>query len=128
MMLIAEPGSSEEIGVTARRREESAQTVPISLNAFSATRLTEASIQTLSDLTALSPGLRFIAAGGAGNPHVSLRGLSKLPIGEGIPAVVVLSLKAPCRAMAVPFRRFIWATSRSSSPPQVLPSGLHPLA
>src|SRR3546814_13611104 len=83
MMLIAEPGSSEEIVVTARRREESAQTVPISLNAFSATRLTEASIQTLSDLTALSPGLRFSAEGGAGNTNVSLRGLSKLPIGEG---------------------------------------------
>src|SRR3546814_8347574 len=101
MMLIAEPGSSEEIVVTARRREESAQTVPISLNAFSATRLTEASIQTLSDLTALSPGLRFSAEGGAGNTNVSLRGLSKLPIGEGIPAVVVISLKRPCRAMAV---------------------------
>src|SRR3546814_5209666 len=95
MMLIAEPGSSEEIGVTARRREESAQTVPISLNAFSATRLTEASIQTLSDLTALSPGLRFSAEGGAGNTNVSLRGLSKLPIGEGIPAVVVYFAEAP---------------------------------
>src|SRR3546814_2287757 len=46
-------------------------------NAFSTTRLTEASIQTLSDLTALSPGLRFSAEGGAGNTNVSLRGLSK---------------------------------------------------
>src|SRR3546814_3714905 len=72
MMLIAEPGSSEEIVVTARRREESEQTVPISLNAFSATRLTEASIQTLNDLTAISPGLRFRADGGAelGSAHV----------------------------------------------------------
>src|SRR3546814_1458050 len=124
MMLIAEPGSSEEIVVTARRREESAQTVPISLNAFSATRLTEASIQTLSDLTALSPGLRFSAEGGAGKTNVSLRGLSKLPIGEGIPAVVVISLKRPCRAMAVTCRPLIWATFMSLMDPTVIPSGI----
>src|SRR3546814_15787993 len=69
MMLIAEPGSSEEIVVTARRREESAQTVPTSLNAFSATRLTAASLTTLSDMTAPSPGLRFSPAGAAGNTN-----------------------------------------------------------
>src|SRR5690606_10943138 len=85
----------EEITVTARRREESAQTVPVSLSAFSAERLTEASVQTLSDLTALTPGLRFAAEGGAASTSVSMRGLGKLPIGEGVPGVVLYFAEAP---------------------------------
>ena len=85
----------EEILITARRREESLQEVPVSVNAFSDIRLQEASVTKLSDLTALSPGLRFQAEGGQTNTSVSMRGLSKLPIGEGIPAVVLYFNEAP---------------------------------
>lgn len=85
----------EEVTVTARRREESLQEVPVAITALSSMRIQEASIQSISHLTALVPGLRFGAEGGRSNTSVSLRGLSKLPIGEGVPAVVAYFAEAP---------------------------------
>ncbi|MDB5540584.1 MAG: TonB-dependent receptor [Devosia sp.] len=78
----------EEVVVTARRREESAQTVPISVTALSATALAERQVHSLGDLTNAVPGLRFTHQGGGGNMNVVLRGLARIPLGDSPNAVV----------------------------------------
>jgi iron complex outermembrane receptor protein len=85
----------EEIVVTARRRDETAQTVPISIGAFGPEELERRSVDSLEDLTRITPGLRFAAEGGAQNTTISLRGLSKIPIGGGTPAVVTYFSDVP---------------------------------
>src|SRR5271167_2129946 len=63
----------QEVTVTARRREESAQSVPVSVTALSAEALDAHSVADLQDLTSLTPGLRFGAEGGGQNTTISLR-------------------------------------------------------
>jgi iron complex outermembrane receptor protein len=78
----------EEIVVTATRRNESAQTVPVSVNAFSSQMLEDRSVRELGDLTRIAPGIRFVHQGGSGNMNVVLRGLSRIPIGTAPNAVI----------------------------------------
>ncbi|MFA5547657.1 MAG: TonB-dependent receptor plug domain-containing protein [Porticoccaceae bacterium] len=87
--------SIEEVVVTARRREESLQAVPLAINAFSGQRLQEATAFTLSDMTALAPGLRFTTEGGKNTTNVTMRGLSHIPVGEGVPPVVLYFNETP---------------------------------
>lgn len=49
--------SLQDIVVTARKRSESAQTVPVSITAVGAEQLKARSVNTISDLQALAPGL-----------------------------------------------------------------------
>jgi iron complex outermembrane receptor protein len=53
----AEQSSLQDIIVTARKRSESAQSVPISITAVGAEQLKARSVNTISDLQALAPGL-----------------------------------------------------------------------
>src|SRR3546814_5920550 len=76
------------IVVTARRREETLQSVPVSITAISSDMLEKKSVQDLSDVATLTPGFRFSQEGGKNQPSLSLRGLGQLPIGEGVPAIV----------------------------------------
>ena len=80
--------SIEEIVVTATRREESAQTVPVSVNAFSSEVLEDRTVRQLGDLTRIAPGIRFVHQGGGGNMNVVLRGMSRIPIGNAPNAVI----------------------------------------
>jgi iron complex outermembrane receptor protein len=75
------PGSSrgdslEEVVVTARRREENSQSVPISVTAFSQKDLDEKNIHTMNDLQYSVPSLTVggVGAGFRDNPQVNLRG------------------------------------------------------
>jgi len=86
---LATANDSGDIVVTARRRSESLQAVPVSVTALDSTKLANATVQSLNDLTALAPGLRMSSEGGGGVSTLSLRGLSKTPVGETLPAVVV---------------------------------------
>lgn len=54
----------EEVYVTARKREESVQDIPISISAFSASDLRAAGIRGLADMEGIVPGLNM---GGGGN-------------------------------------------------------------
>lgn len=81
--------------VTARRRSENAQTVPISVTALSSEALTQKSVQQLDDLTALAPGFRFSSEGGRNQQTLSIRGLGQIPVGEGVPAVVTYFAEVP---------------------------------
>src|SRR4051812_40237704 len=51
----------EEVVVTARRREENIQTVPIAITAFSQESLQQNHIQSIDDLQYFTPGLNFNA-------------------------------------------------------------------
>lgn len=63
----------EEVIVTAQRREESAQRVPIAVTALSADALERAGIQSLPQVAQLTPGLQFQAIGASSTPF--LRGV-----------------------------------------------------
>jgi len=80
--------SIEEIVVTATRREESAQTVPVSVNAFSNEMIISRNVVQLGDLTRVAPGIRFVHQGGGGNMNVVMRGMSRIPIGNAPNAVI----------------------------------------
>ena len=74
----SESGASrplEEITVTARKRTERLQDVPISISAFSASDIEEAGIEDIQDVAQLTPGLTWTALfGSAGSPVI--RGVS----------------------------------------------------
>ena len=78
--LLAEEASNlviEEIIVTARKREESAQDIPIAVTALTA-ELENASIRNMTDLTGYSPNLIFGEDGsrGGGGANINIRGIS----------------------------------------------------
>ncbi len=55
--------SLEEVVVTATRREESVEKVPISIEALSQEQLTQYGVKSVSELAAMVPGLQFQANG-----------------------------------------------------------------
>ena len=61
--------SIEEVVVTARKQEESAQDIPISITALSA-ELKNSSIRNLSDITGYSPNVIFSEDGGLSLIHI----------------------------------------------------------
>ncbi|MCC5869467.1 MAG: TonB-dependent receptor plug domain-containing protein, partial [Gammaproteobacteria bacterium] len=68
-------GSLDTIVVTARKREESLQNVPISITAIDADELREANIFSLENIAQSTPGFTFEDAGGVSAP--TIRGLSQ---------------------------------------------------
>ncbi len=84
----AAPGAEiEEVVVTAQRREESGQSVPIAIAAFSETALQRQSVRSAEDLAVLTPGLSFNRAGsGSGTPF--LRGVGSNVTTPGSEAAV----------------------------------------
>jgi len=79
------PVASDAIGdiiVTAQRRRENLQQVPITVTAVSASTLAAASITNTSDLVNVIPGLTVPKSAGYALPH--LRGIGVTAIGPGI--------------------------------------------
>jgi iron complex outermembrane receptor protein len=69
----------EEVIVTARRREETAQSVPIPISALSGEYLTERGITEIKNIEQLTPNLSFISAGtNKGAAQVFLRGIGQV--------------------------------------------------
>jgi iron complex outermembrane receptor protein len=86
-LLAAEAGSNEgmvleEVTVTAQRRSESLQTVPIAITAVTAAEMERNGIHALGSLAGQVPGLTF-AAFAPGQNIVSLRGVSSNDDGAG---------------------------------------------
>ncbi|HEY3850846.1 MAG TPA: TonB-dependent receptor [Steroidobacteraceae bacterium] len=78
----------EEITVTARRKAESLQSVPVSITALSGEDLREQSITTTEDLQMSTPGVYLSGSGGNENVVYQIRGQSKALSGPSSPAVV----------------------------------------
>jgi iron complex outermembrane recepter protein len=68
-------GGRDVIIVTAQKREEDVQDVPIAISAFSAATLEEAGIKDVRDLRFIAPGLNFATAPQLTNTRVSIRGI-----------------------------------------------------
>jgi iron complex outermembrane receptor protein len=71
----ASPAALEEVIVTAQRRDESAQTVPMTIQAFSGAALAARNVTTFDDLIRLTPNIEF-AKNGPGQGNIFMRGLS----------------------------------------------------
>lgn len=69
--------SSNTIIVTARKREESLQSVPLSISAFSTEALEDAGVSELRDLTYLVPGLSLTDFGAQTFSAPNIRGLTQ---------------------------------------------------
>ncbi len=70
------PTGLQEIVVTAQRREQKLQSVPISITALNAEALKAERIETVSDLNAVAPNLTVrLGAGGNQSPNYTLRGI-----------------------------------------------------
>jgi len=71
----ASAGGVEEVVVTARKREERVQDVPISLAILTSEALEKSGVTNLEDLGHEVPGLTVVS-GGPGQNQITLRGLS----------------------------------------------------
>ena len=71
----APDASSDEIVVTAQRRSESAQRVPISLTVLSAGALEKANISNVQDLQRVTPSFSAYRAPQTANTRLSIRGI-----------------------------------------------------
>jgi iron complex outermembrane recepter protein len=65
----------EEITVTATRREQSADTVPISITAFSQAVMDEQGIKTIDDVSRFTPGLTFAPSQAGYISDIAIRGI-----------------------------------------------------
>ena len=73
---VAAPDQLEEIIVTAQKREERLQNVPVSVTALSATTLANLNIESGTELARVTPNLRASTLGDESQPKFSMRGLS----------------------------------------------------
>jgi iron complex outermembrane recepter protein len=76
-------GSLEEVVVSAQRREERLQDVPISITNISTAQLTDANITDLTSIAKLAPDLRFDAQGPFFQPTIRGVGSSVVTTGSG---------------------------------------------
>jgi iron complex outermembrane receptor protein len=90
----------EEITVTARRRAENLQTVPIAVTVVSQSKLEENNVTSLLQLQYLVPSMSGYAVAYRDIPTFSIRGLGASIGGGGAPAVVTYLNEIPIAAPA----------------------------
>ena len=76
----AEPQDStklEEVIVTARKRSESFQDVPIAVDAFTAQQIQAAGIENPRDFIAMVPNMTLVETQNVGNAFITVRGISQ---------------------------------------------------
>jgi iron complex outermembrane receptor protein len=87
----AETGELQTVTVTAQKRPEAAQSVPISLTTFSPKALERFRISSLADVARLTPGL-LVSAFSQNSPTIAIRGANNTfsQIGVSKPVAVVI--------------------------------------
>ena len=83
------PPSLEEIVITARKRDETFQNVPITVNVFTAQQIQSAGIESPRDFVALVPNMTMVEVQNVGNSFITVRGISQARNSE--PSVAVWS-------------------------------------
>jgi len=78
----SDSGGVQDIVVTAQRRSERLQNVPIAVNAATADRLAAVGIQSTQDLSVITPGLSVPQTAGFTQPHI--RGVGTSAQGPGV--------------------------------------------
>ena len=84
----AAAGTLEEVVVTARKRDEALQNVPVTENAFTEQAIESAGIESPRDFLALVPNVTLVEVQNVGNSFITLRGISQARNSE--PSVAVL--------------------------------------
>lgn len=79
----------EEIVITARRREESLQEVPIAVTGFNASQILDADIERVEDFIQLVPNVTIATSQGIGTSFITIRGQTQTRNGESPVAVIV---------------------------------------
>lgn len=73
----------EEIVVTARKREESIQDAPLSIQAFSAAQIEERGVENVTEIAKYTPGLTYYASTSRASGNFSIRGMTQInPVGD----------------------------------------------
>lgn len=87
----AEPTALDTIIVTAQKREEAAQGVPISLSAYSSRAVETYRLESLRDISRLTPGL-LVSSFSQSSPTIAIRGATNTftQIGANKPVAVVI--------------------------------------
>lgn len=85
----------DEVVVTAQKREENLQHVPLSVKAFAATQIEEAGIETPDHFIALTPNVSIANSFTVGNSFVTIRGISQINNSDPSVAVVVDGVNLP---------------------------------
>ncbi|HVO47171.1 MAG TPA: TonB-dependent receptor [Steroidobacteraceae bacterium] len=84
----SEPTTLEEIVITARKRDETFQDVPITVDVFTAQKIQSAGIESPRDFVALVPNMTLVEVQNVGNSFITVRGISQARNSE--PSVAVL--------------------------------------
>ena len=79
----------EEVVVTARKRAESLEDIPVSARAFTADEIESAGIDTPQDFIQLTPNVTLVQTQNAGNSFINIRGVSQARNSEMSAAVLV---------------------------------------
>ncbi len=87
----ASEGALEEVVITAQRRAESLQEVPISVTVFDAEDLREAGVRIMSDVATRTPGFAM-GTFNFGQPQLYIRGIGSNADGAGSDSSVVVFL------------------------------------
>ncbi len=78
----------EEVVVTARKRDESIQNVPVTLDVFTEQAILSAGIESPRDFVAMVPNMTLVEVQNVGNSFITIRGISQARNSE--PSVAVL--------------------------------------
>jgi len=86
--VLAETNDLEEIVVTARKRDETFQSVPMAVDVFTTQRIQSAGIEAPRDFIAMVPNMTLVETQNVGNSFITVRGISQARNSE--PSVAVL--------------------------------------
>jgi iron complex outermembrane receptor protein len=79
-----EVADSDEIIVTAQKREENLFDVPLAVQALGAEQLDNAGVSSVADLTTLIPGASVVSSSTPGFDTIQIRGISSGTTGDGL--------------------------------------------
>ena len=87
----SDTGALEDIVVTAQKREQNLQDVPVAVTAITADTLVNRNVATVSDLTRLAPSLTVTTGAVPTNNSINLRGIGTVAFSTAIePSVAVI--------------------------------------
>jgi outer membrane receptor protein involved in Fe transport len=84
---VAPSGQLEEVTVTARKKTENLQKVPLTIAEISKKTLEESHVQDLHDIQYLTPGINVTDFGSETGTSITIRGVTDLTFGANVPDV-----------------------------------------
>ena len=94
-ILAADSDELQEVVVTARKREETVQNVPVTVDAFTQQTIQSAGIESPRDFVAMVPNMTIVEVQNVGNSFITIRGISQARNSEPSTAVLVDGVLEP---------------------------------